>query len=96
MRRTRATSCVNPQSFHQSSPLAGAYRALPTAQEDHKTKNYPLALITWFSPAMWPVVTHQGMIQHEETPGSYKKQATRGAYFTLIVFLVQIQNTRLA
>lgn len=33
---------------------------------------------------MWPVVPHQGMIQHEETPGSNKKQAVRGACFIAI------------
>lgn len=44
------------------------------AQEDHRMKSYPLAIKTCFSPAVWPVVPHQGMIQHEETPGSNKKK----------------------
>lgn len=60
--------------------LARVFWALLVVQEDRKEKerkkkNYPLALNTWFSPAMWPVVPHQGMIRHEETPGSNKKQA---------------------
>ncbi len=42
---------------------------------------------------MWSVVPHQGMIQHEETPGSYKKQAIRGAYFTaILLLLIQIRT----
>lgn len=45
---------------------------------DHRMNSYLLAFKTWFSPAMWPVVPHRGMIQHEETPGSNKKQAIRG------------------
>lgn len=41
---------------------------------------------------MWHVVPHQGMIQHEETPGSNKKQAIRGAYFIAILILIQMHT----
>lgn len=62
------------------------------SHKDHRMNSYLRALKPWFSSAMWPVVPHQGMIQHEETPGFNKKQAIRGAHFIATLLLILIRT----